>query len=171
MKNILISAIAIGILFIAGFYFSARLNPINNDELNLAASNQQNNPLATSDANNNLNTKTKMDTNNSLKIEVLKEGNGEGAKNGDKVTVHYTGTLLNGIKFDSSVDRGQPFSFNLGAGQVIQGWEKGILGMKINEKRKLTIPPELGYGENGTPGGPIPPNATLIFEVELLKIN
>lgn len=104
-----------------------------------------------------------------LKIEVLKEGTGEASKNGDSLTVHYTGTLEDGTKFDSSVDRGTPFTFILGAGQVIQGWEQGMLNMKVGEKRKLTIPYSMGYGENGY--GPIPPKATLIFEVELLKIN
>jgi len=105
-----------------------------------------------------------------LKIETLVEGNGEGAKVGDMITVHYTGTLSDGTKFDSSVDRGQPFAFPLGQGSVIEGWEKGILGMKVGEKRHLTIPPELGYGTQGA-APIIPPNATLIFEVELLKIN
>lgn len=106
-----------------------------------------------------------------MKIEIIKEGTGEAAKNGDMVTVHYIGTFENGDKFDSSIDRGIPFSFKLEARQVIQGWDLGVLGMKIGEKRKLTIPPELAYGAAGTPGGPIPPNATLLFEVELLKIN
>ncbi len=106
-----------------------------------------------------------------MKIEVLKEGTGDSSKNGDKVSVHYVGTLESGEKFDSSIDRGTPFSFSLGAGQVIKGWDLGVLGMKVGEKRKLTIPPNLAYGETGTPGGPIPPNATLIFEVELLGIN
>lgn len=106
-----------------------------------------------------------------LKIEILQSGSGKEAKAGDTVSVHYTGWLTNGTKFDSSLDRGRPFSFLLGAGQVIQGWDKGVLGMKAGEKRKLTIPANLGYGEGGTPGGPIPPNATLIFEVELLAIN
>jgi FKBP-type peptidyl-prolyl cis-trans isomerase len=106
---------------------------------------------------------------NDLKIEVLQEGTGELSKNGDELTVHYTGTLEDGTKFDSSVDRGTPFSFTLGAGQVIQGWEQGMLNMKVGEKRRLTIPYSLGYGENGY--GPIPPKATLIFEVELLEIN
>lgn len=106
-----------------------------------------------------------------LVVEVLQEGTGEEAKNGDKVSVHYTGTLEDGVKFDSSLDRGQPFTFTLGAGEVIKGWDLGVLGMKVGEKRKLTISSELGYGERGTPGGPIPPNATLIFEVELLGVN
>jgi len=105
-----------------------------------------------------------------MKIETLKEGTGEIAKNGDTVSVHYTGTLENATKFDSSVDRGTPFSFILGAGRVIQGWDLGVAGMKVGEKRKLTIPPELGYGASGA-GDVIPPNATLIFEVELLGIN
>ena len=106
---------------------------------------------------------------NELKIEVLKEGTGKEAENGDNVSVHYTGTLKDGTKFDSSLDGGTPFVFALGIGQVIQGWDLGVLGMKIKEQRKLTIPPELGYGKKGKPGV-IPPNATLIFEVELLEI-
>lgn len=114
---------------------------------------------------------SESDENQDLKIEVLRQGTGEEVKNGDAVSVHYTGTLENGTKFDSSLDRGTPFVFTLGAGQVIEGWDLGILGMKVGEKRKLVIPPELAYGETGTPGGPIPPNATLIFEVELIDIN
>jgi len=104
-----------------------------------------------------------------LKIEELKVGDGTEAVAGKSVSVHYTGTLTDGKKFDSSLDRGQPFRFQLGAGQVIQGWDKGVAGMKIGGKRKLTIPPHLGYGERGA-GGVIPPNATLIFEVELLGV-
>jgi len=107
-----------------------------------------------------------------LKIENLKKGTGAKAKNGDVLTVHYTGWLTDGTKFDSSKNSGrQPFAFPLGAQKVIPGWDKGMLGMKVGGKRKLTIPPDMGYGEQGTPGGPIPPNATLVFEVELLKIN
>lgn len=105
-----------------------------------------------------------------VKIEVLQEGTGEVSKTGDTLTVHYVGTLENGTKFDSSVDRGTPFSFTLGQNRVIQGWEIGMLNMKVGEKRRLTIPSSLGYGSSGA-GGVIPPNATLIFEVELLKIN
>jgi len=105
-----------------------------------------------------------------LKYIDLKVGEGEEAKSGQKVTVHYTGWLTNGTKFDSSLDRKQPFSFQLGAGQVIQGWDQGVAGMKVGGKRKLTIPPELGYGARGA-GGVIPPNATLVFEVELLGVD
>ncbi len=104
-----------------------------------------------------------------VQIEILKEGAGAVAKNGDIVSVHYVGTLENGTKFDSSVDRGVPFEFTLGAGQVIPGWEIGVEGMRVGEKRKLTIPSLLAYGERGA-GSVIPPNAALIFEVELLGI-
>jgi len=104
-----------------------------------------------------------------LKIEELKVGTGAEAVPGKQIQVHYTGTLTDGKKFDSSVDRGQPFKFTLGAGQVIQGWEKGFAGMKEGGKRKLTIPSQLGYGDRGA-GNVIPPNATLVFEVELIKV-
>ncbi len=108
-------------------------------------------------------------TSSGLKYEVLREGNGPVAKAGQTVSVHYTGWLTDGTKFDSSVDRGQPFSFALGAGQVIKGWDEGVAGMKVGEKRKLTIPSDLGYGQRGA-GNVIPPNATLVFDVELLGI-
>lgn len=105
-----------------------------------------------------------------MKIETLKQGSGVAAKSGDAVTVNYVGTLVNGTKFDSSIDRNQPFKFTLGQNSVIQGWELGVVGMKVGEKRRLTIPPELAYGSQGA-GGVIPPNATLIFEIDLLQIN
>jgi FKBP-type peptidyl-prolyl cis-trans isomerase len=105
-----------------------------------------------------------------LVIDDQAVGEGEAAKNGDRVTVHYTGWLLDGKKFDSSKDHGKPLDFTLGGGEVIPGWDQGVAGMKVGGKRKLTIPPKLGYGARGA-GGVIPPNATLVFEVELLKIN
>ena len=104
-----------------------------------------------------------------LVIEDLTVGTGDTAAAGRKVTVHYTGWLTNGSKFDSSKDRNDPFVFNLGAGQVIRGWDQGVRGMQVGGKRKLTIPPALGYGARGA-GGVIPPNATLVFEVELLAV-
>jgi len=104
-----------------------------------------------------------------LKIEILKEGSGEKAEKGDTLKVHYVGMLEDGTKFDSSLDRNTPFSFPLGAGKVIEGWDQGMLGSQEGEIRKLTIAPDLGYGEAGQ--GAIPPNSTLVFEVEVLEIN
>ena len=100
----------------------------------------------------------------------IRVGNGVAAKEGSRVRVHYTGWLTNGKKFDSSVDAGKPFDFTIGNGEVIKGWEEGVAGMKVGGKRQLRIPPALGYGAEGTPGGPIPPNANLIFDVQLLQV-
>jgi len=147
-KTIII--IALLIIVAVGAYFVFR-SPQENEE-------QKTNPIPTASEKQE------------MKTEILKEGSGEAVKNGDMVTVHYTGTLENGTKFDSSVDRGTPFSFKLGVGQVIEGWDLGVLGMKVGEKRKLTIPSDLAYGDAGA-GNVIPPGATLIFEVELLGIN
>ena len=106
-----------------------------------------------------------------MKVEILKQGTGEGAKAGDNIVVNYTGTLIDGTKFDSSLNPGrEPFPYTLGQNRVIQGWELGLLGMKVGEKRRLTIPPELGYGAQGA-AGVIPPNATLIFDIDMLSIN
>jgi FKBP-type peptidyl-prolyl cis-trans isomerase FkpA len=104
-----------------------------------------------------------------LQIEVLEQGTGTACKAGDSVSMHYTGWLTNGKKFDSSVDRNQAFDFKLGVGQVIPGWDQGVEGMCVGQKRKLTIPSKLAYGEMGA-GNSIPPNATLVFDVELLAI-
>jgi FKBP-type peptidyl-prolyl cis-trans isomerase len=105
-----------------------------------------------------------------MQIQDLTVGAGQAAKNGDTLSVHYTGWLADGTKFDSSVDRGQPFEFTLGQGSVIQGWDQGMVGMQVGGKRKLVIPPEMAYGAGGAGGGLIPPNATLTFEVQLLAI-
>lgn len=109
-------------------------------------------------------------TDSGLKYEDLSEGEGDLAAAGHRVSVHYTGWLLDGDKFDSSLDRNQPFQFTLGKGMVIRGWDEGVAGMKVGGKRRLTIPPQLGYGARGA-GGVIPPNATLVFDVELLAIS
>lgn len=112
---------------------------------------------------------TSITTASGLIIEDIAEGAGDEATAGQTVSVHYTGWLTDGTKFDSSVDRDDPFTFVLGTGQVIAGWDRGVAAMRVGEKARLTIPPELAYGEPGYPGA-IPPNATLIFEVELLSI-
>lgn len=105
-----------------------------------------------------------------LKKEILKEGSGDRVvEKGNTIIVHYTGTFDDGSKFDSSLDRGEPFSFVVGVGQVIEGWDKGFIGMRIGERAKLIIPPSMGYGDSGIPGA-IPPKSTLVFEVELLDI-
>ena len=159
-KNIIWAILAVAVVFIAAYYGADYFNFSKTD-------NAQNNL-------NNFSTNgsqpAKSESQNQPLVEVLKEGSGKEAKAGDKVSVHYTGWLTDGKKFDSSVDRGQSFEFVLGAGQVIKGWDMGVSGMKTGEKRKLTIPSDLAYGDSGA-GGVIPPKATLIFEVELLGIN
>lgn len=157
-KPIIIGLILV-IVIVCGMYFLFRQNP----------------PKVTAPVTENQNT---QNTNTSLqsydiqgmKVEILKEGTGEPAKVGDRVLVHYTGTLQDGTKFDSSLDRGEPFPMTLGENKVIKGWELGVLGMKAGEKRRLTIPPELAYGDREV-GGVIPANSTLIFDIEMLSIN
>ena len=132
----------------------------------------EDNSIKTMDTSNDTSSGEVKKLDNGLQIEVLKEGSGDEIKNGQTASVSYTGMFTDGKKFDSNVDPSfnhvEPFEFSLGAGQVIAGWDQGVLGMKVGEKRKLTVPYSLGYGENGY--GPIPAKATLVFEVELLAI-
>lgn len=150
-----------------GIYVFASKKPVNNQPLAIATPSATIEPSAEPTATISAKTKT-MENGLQIQDEVI--GTGAEATAGHKITVNYTGTLTDGTKFDSSLNPGRtPFEFNLGAGEVIKGWDEGFNGMKVGGKRKLTIPPELGYGANGA-GGAIPPNATLIFEVELLKV-
>ncbi len=130
---------------------------------------QNSNVIASATMSNLESNENLITTPSGLKYKELQEGTGVTPEKGQTVTVHYTGTLTDGSKFDSSRDRNQPFSFTIGAGQVIKGWDEGLSTMKVGGRRQLVIPPELGYGTRGI--GPIPPNSTLIFDVELLKVN
>lgn len=172
MREILIS---LGVLLVCAVVllltqFTGQQNAIaeqlNQNQPALTAVTENNNLIA----NNTMSDANTVTTDSGLRYVQLKEGTGATPKPGQTVSVHYTGTLEDGTKFDSSRDRGKPFSFKLGAGQVIKGWDEGISNMKVGERRQLIIPPELGYGARGA-GGVIPPNATLIFDVELLKIS
>ena len=180
-KNIAPFLIVVGIILagVAGIFFLSNQKVQNANDINFIPTvyptetpqpetptpviiNQQN--QASSDANmGNL-----ITTADGLQMEDLIVGTGQEAKSGDTVTVNYLGTLENGTKFDSSYDRNQPFTTQIGVGQVIKGWDEGIVGMKVGGKRKLIIPPSLGYGSQDM--GSIPPNSTLIFEVELLQV-
>ncbi|MFH1111769.1 MAG: FKBP-type peptidyl-prolyl cis-trans isomerase [Patescibacteria group bacterium] len=174
----------VGLAVLVGIYFifiknSNRIEVFNNNEEiifrdNIAGTNKQSqNPMNKSSENTQNQTLPNSQTTPSqnLIMEIIKSGEGAEAKTGDRVTVNYTGWLSDGTKFDSSLDRGEPFSFSLGAGQVIIGWDQGVVGMKIGEQRKLIIPPQLAYGDQGAGNGVIPVKATLIFEIELLQIN
>jgi len=156
-KNLAIGLAAVIILMGGVYYFSQANASPDNAADNAAAG------LSTVAEQTNFNIQN-------MNIEILQQGVGATVKVGDKVTVNYVGTFEDGTRFDSSIDRGQPFTFTPGENSVIQGWELGVIGMKIGEKRKLTIPPELAYGEQGA-GGVIPPNATLIFEIDMIAIN
>jgi FKBP-type peptidyl-prolyl cis-trans isomerase len=153
MKNELIGAVLVVVLFLgAAYYFSKNTNNTNMDTTNTPSADESTAPVLTE-----------------LKSEDLMVGTGAEAVSGKTLSMHYVGTLLDGTKFDSSRDHGTPFEFTLGAGQVIKGWDQGIVGMKVGGKRKLTIPASLAYGVQGYPPV-IPPNSTLVFEVELLGV-
>lgn len=158
-KNIIILVL---ILVVAGLFIKSMLNKNDNEQVN-------NSPTPTASPVAQESPGQVVTTPNGLKIQDTVIGSGDLAERGRYITVHYTGTLENGTKFDSSVDRGQPFSFVLGAGEVIQGWEQGFEGMRVGGKRKLIIPAALAYGSRGA-GNIIPPNATLYFDVELLSV-
>lgn len=160
MKKILI--VICLTLVISLFFFGCSNKNQNNNTTN-SNTIDENNQIQVSDSD-----QTYQKEEEKLKIEDLKTGDGVETKVGDTISVNYVGTLTNGTKFDSSYDRNQPFEFILGTNQVIKGWDIGVIGMKIGGKRKLTIPPDLGYGTNAT--GNIPANSTLIFEIELLEI-
>lgn len=167
MKNIASITALIMIFLFAGFLFlNDRAQKQEQDQLIQSLDTIEATPQASIVPSSQAPNNAKITT---MKIEDIKVGTGEVAVDGKKVTVHYTGTLTNGEKFDSSLDRGQPFTFTLGIGEVIAGWDQGVKNMKVGGRRKLTIPSELGYGANGIPPV-IPPNAALIFDVELLKV-
>ncbi len=168
MLNIILTILVLAVVLAGGYYFKDKFNPmfspLRNENTTSETAKQE------TSARNENKISLPVGGQGDLKVEILKQGQGVEIKNGDKATVHYVGTLENEKKFDSSLDRGQPFEFIVGAGRVIKGWDLGVAGMKAGEKRKLTIPYNLAYGEAGIPNA-IPPKATLIFEVELLKIN
>jgi FKBP-type peptidyl-prolyl cis-trans isomerase len=172
MKYVSIVIVIIFVALIIGFWVKKAPQPevqvmenIESQTVDTAVSQQEKEEVKTTEVKKT----NKITTIQGMKIETTKEGAGVEIKNGQTAVVHYTGKLTDGTTFDSSVTRGTPFEFPLGAGMVIKGWDLGVLGMKVGEKRMLTIPAELGYGARGA-GSVIPPNATLVFEVELLGI-
>jgi peptidylprolyl isomerase len=172
-KNLVILLVVVAVLFVVfGLYFASTKNTPNSNAAISQLPTKEPAPQAKTEQpqlNNSTTTKTTMDNPDKLQVQTVKEGSGPAAKAGDMVSVNYTGTLTNGTKFDSSYDRGQPITFKLGVGQVIAGWDQGVTGMKVGEKRHLVIPASLAYGSQAM--GTIPSNSTLVFDVELMKIN
>jgi peptidylprolyl isomerase len=149
---------------------ASELNSQVSTEISKTASESETIEIAFKEETNEMNLENAVTTPSGLKYIELEEGKGATPSKGQNVTVHYTGTLEDGTKFDSSLDRNRPFTFKIGVGQVIKGWDEGVVTMKVGGKRKLIIPSELGYGASGA-GNVIPPYATLVFEVELIKIS
>lgn len=173
--NKIFALIAVAVFFAAAWHFSGLRSETKEDtsesdlsfDTGVSVSGER---AQTAETAVNKNNTKPMEQATELKVEITQEGTGDRVtKKGDTIGVHYTGMLTDGTKFDSSLDRGEPFEFQLGAGMVIRGWDEGLVGMKVGEKRRLTIPASMGYGERGT-GGVIPPNATLVFETELISI-
>jgi peptidylprolyl isomerase len=151
MSNKLSLFLFLAVVIIGGItYFFLSQNSVESESMKKQETSNQTSPVTT------------------LKIEDIKVGTGEVVEKGDTVVINYVGTLTDGTKFDSSYDRNEPFQTEIGVGHVIKGWDEGVVGMKVGGKRKLTIPPDMAYGEQGV--GPIPPNSTLIFDVELLEV-
>ena len=170
MKNnlpVIITAVVIVVLIVFILVLSGKKNPSANNAPAAASLGSAASPVATV---NTSSAGTATTTADGLQITDVKIGTGEVAQAGDTVTVSYVGSFPDGNVFDASANHGGSFSFVLGAGQVIPGWDKGVSGMKVGGERKLVVPPALGYGASGTPGGPIPPNATLDFDITLLKV-
>jgi peptidylprolyl isomerase len=171
LKGILVSfaivAIAVAILVVSQIFGGQSAVNASEMSASIAALNNPTTEIAQMTSANDAETVT---TESGLKYQEIKVGTGATPQKGQKVNVHYTGTLENGTKFDSSRDRNSPFSFQIGVGQVIKGWDEGLSTMKVGGRRILTIPPDLGYGARGA-GGVIPPNAVLIFDVELLGVS
>ena len=166
-KNIFIYVVIIFIVAIAGwFFYNKVMNATKNSDINSVVGETES-PTPSVSPEVTANAWVKLS--NGLEYQDVVVGNGDLAKKGDVVAAHYNGTLLDGTKFDSSYDRGEPFAFILGGGMVIEGWDIGVEGMRVGGKRKLRIPSELGYGERGA-GNAIPPNATLLFDIELMAV-
>jgi len=167
--------VTIGLGMIIGLLLILSNQPKNSpveEFTNIDLNQPQNNPMTDQNNNPNVLSETSspaMADVTELKVEDLVVGTGPEVKSGDTISIHYLGTLVDGTKFDSSYDRGQPFETQIGVGRVIPGWDQGIIGLQVGGKRRLTIPYQLAYGEEGVPGA-IPPKATLIFEVELIEI-
>ena len=171
MKNIIL-AIIILVVVVGGFYLLSKMandDAVNGINLDGETAESDNSTDAQGESTANPEEQPNFVVGDKLRAEIMQEGTGEEAKSGDKISVHYVGVLEDRTKFDSSLDRGEPFVFNLGAGQVIQGWDLGVVGMKVGEIRRLYIPSEFGYGEQGA-GNLILPNSNLVFDVELLGI-